>query len=162
MSTTLVQPKSSPRELSQRMFFLAGYSLTGAALMGSSIGLVIYQSRQFYFLHRFSRSDDMHPHHHHDYGYGHGRFGDRDNQTFDEQDQGLNSSIDPSAHGQYPHHRFHGGPGGHHRSPQSLFFSTWLPILVWFTSLLTSSFLIAARKWVPRAMSPRTGVLISQ
>ncbi|KAG9066233.1 hypothetical protein KI688_001454 [Linnemannia hyalina] len=159
MSATHVQPKSSPRELSKRMFFLAGYSLTGAALMGSSIGLVIYQSRQFYVLHRFSRSDEMHPHHHH------GRFHDFNNsQAFEGQDQGLNSNInhDPSTHGQYPHPRFHGGGHGHHRSLQSLFFSTWLPIMVWFTSLLTSSFLIAARKWVPRAMSARTGVLVSQ
>ncbi|KAF9154524.1 hypothetical protein BG015_000743 [Linnemannia schmuckeri] len=161
MSTIIVQPKSSPRELSRRMFFLAGYSLTGAALMGSSIGLVIYQSRQFYLLHRFSRSDEMHTHHHH---HRHGRFRDHfnNNETF-ELDLGLNSSSDndPSTHGQYLHSRFHGGHG-HHRSLQSLFFSTWLPILVWFSSLLTSSFLIAARKWVPRAMSARTGVLVSQ
>lgn len=34
--------------------------------------------------------------------------------------------------------------------------------MVWFSSLLTSSFLITARKWVPRAMSARTGVLVSQ
>ncbi|KAF9143490.1 hypothetical protein BGX30_000275 [Mortierella sp. GBA39] len=159
MSATHVQPKSSPRELSKRMFFLAGYSLTGAALMGSSIGLVIYQSRQFYVLHRFSRSDEMHPRHHH------GRFHDFNNhQTFEGQDQGLNSNNthDPSTHGQYPHPRFHGGGHGHHRSLQSLFFSTWLPVMVWFTSLLTSSFLIAARKWVPRTMSARTGVLVSQ
>ncbi|KAF8944849.1 hypothetical protein BGZ47_003650 [Haplosporangium gracile] len=158
MSTTFVQPKSSPRELSKRMFFLAGYSLTGAALMGSSIGLVIYQSRQFYFLHRFSRSDVMHPHHHH----GHFRDHFNNNETF-EQDLDLNSSSgnDSSTHGQYLHPRFHGGHS-HHRSIQSLFFSTWLPILIWFGSLLTSSFLIAARKWVPRAMSARTGVLVSQ
>ncbi|OAQ29782.1 hypothetical protein K457DRAFT_32111 [Linnemannia elongata AG-77] len=160
MSTTHVQPKSSPRELSKRMFFLAGYSLTGAALMGSSIGLVIYQSRQFYFLHRFSRSDEMHPHHHH------GRFHDfNNNQTFEGQNQGWNNNSngnDPSTHGHYPHPRFHGGGHGHHRSLQSLFFSTWLPILVWFFSLLTSSLLIATRKWLPRAMSARTGVLVSQ
>ncbi|KAF9118560.1 hypothetical protein BGW39_001054 [Mortierella sp. 14UC] len=154
-TTTSNKPKLSPRELSKRMFFLAGYSLTGAALMGSSIGLVIYQSRQFYFLHRFSRSDEMHPHHYHH----HGRFNNNNNDTFG-QDQGLSNSNDlsPFAHGQYPHHRFH----GHHRSLQSLFFSTWLPILVWFGSLLTSSFLIAARKWVPKGMSARTGVLVSQ
>ncbi|KAG0293109.1 hypothetical protein BGZ97_005416 [Linnemannia gamsii] len=130
--------------------------------MGSSIGLVIYQSRQFYFLHRFSRSDEMYPHYHRGHEHGHGRFGNRDNQTFDGQEQSLNNGYDPSAHGQYPHHRFHSGPGGHHRSLQTLFFSTWLPILVWFTSLLTSSYLIAARKWIPRALSPRTGILVSQ
>ncbi|KAF9546067.1 hypothetical protein EC957_010203 [Mortierella hygrophila] len=159
MSTTHVQPKSSPRELSKRMFFLASYSLTGAALMGSSIGLVIYQSRQFYILHRFSRSEEMHPRHHH------GRFHDfNNNQELEGHDQDMNSNInhDPSMHGQYPHPRFHGGGHGHHRSLQSLFFSTWLPIIVWLTSLLTSSFLIATRKWVPRAMSARTGVLVSQ
>ncbi|KAG0279844.1 hypothetical protein BGZ95_012143 [Linnemannia exigua] len=153
MSTpTSYKPKLSPRELSKRMFFLAGYSLTGAALMGSSIGLVIYQSRQFYFLHRFSRSDGMNPYPHH-----HDRF---NNETLG-QDQGL-SSTDPSpfAHGQYPRHRFHGGR--HHHRLQALFFSTWLPILVWFGSLLTSSALIAARKWVPKGMSARTGVLVSQ
>ncbi|KAF9909148.1 hypothetical protein EC991_009058 [Linnemannia zychae] len=157
-ATVSNKPRLSPKELSKRMFFLAGYSLTGAALMGSSIGLVIYQSRQFYFLHRFSRSDQMHPHHPH-----HGRFNHdfNSNDTFG-QDQDFTNSNDtsPFAHGQYPHHRFH---GGHHRhSFQSLFFSTWLPILVWFGSLITSSFLIAARKWVPNGISARTGVLVSQ
>ncbi|KAG0379773.1 hypothetical protein BGX24_011795 [Mortierella sp. AD032] len=160
-TTTSYKPRLSPRELSKRMFFLAGYSLTGAALMGSSIGLVIYQSRQFYFLHRYSRSDGMHPHHRHHHDRFNHDFNNSNNSEVLGQDQGLSDNdSSPFAHGQYPHHQFHGGRR-HHRL-QSFFFSTWLPIFVWFASLLTSSVLIAARKWVPKGMSARTGVLVSQ
>ncbi|KAF9108709.1 hypothetical protein BGX29_008241 [Mortierella sp. GBA35] len=165
-TTTLNEAKkTTSRELSKRLFFLAGYALTGAALMGSSVGLVIYQSRQFYFLHRFSRSDEIH---YHDHFHRHHQY-DGSNSNYG-QGQGLlskneeDSSSLPSSG--YPHPHYHGyshGHGhGHHHRIQSLFFSTWLPILVWFGSLLVSSFLIAAQKWVPKGMSARTGVLISQ
>ncbi|KAF9920070.1 hypothetical protein FBU30_010205 [Linnemannia zychae] len=158
MPTAPFQQRPSLRVVSKRMFFLAGYSLTSAALMGSSIGLLIYQSRQFYFLHRFSHTNQMFHHHHHDNHFKHG--GNQD--TSGQLDQKWDSSDDSSfVHDQHSRH-FHDNHGHQHKSLQSLFFSTWLPILIWFGSLLTSSVLIAFRKWVPRVISPRTGILVSQ
>ncbi|KAG0086339.1 hypothetical protein BGZ93_010222 [Podila epicladia] len=130
------------KRLAQSLFVLTAYSLTGAALMGSSIGLVVYQSRQFFFLNRLSRHDlTSHP----------------------PSDPLFNTSVpDPGAHLHHNHHGHEHGHGHrHHRRIKYLIFSTWLPVLVWVLTLITTIVLVTRRKWVPKIMSAKSGILMS-
>ncbi|KAI7829828.1 hypothetical protein BC939DRAFT_440761 [Gamsiella multidivaricata] len=106
---------------SKQLFHLTAYSVTGAALMGSSIGLVVYQRRQLSI---------------------------------------LNSTAGPIA----------SSPSS--PSPvttttllQQLYtfvLSTWLPFLIWWLALMTTSIFIRSRKVVPSVLSARTAILTSQ
>ncbi|KAG0314253.1 hypothetical protein BGZ99_008270 [Dissophora globulifera] len=152
--TDQLAPTPYKKLISQSLFFLAAYSLTGAAMMGSSIGLVVYQSRQFFFL---NRSSLHHYSYSHRYGLGEGAYQD---------DSGL---IHPAKYDQLhaQHHHEH-----HHTSHliRSFVFSSWLPVLVWFVSLVLSTILFRIRKTsrlrgvaiFPEIVSARTGVLLSQ
>lgn len=113
--------------------------------MGSSIGLVVYQSRQFFFLNRLSRHDLT----------SHSPSNPLFNTTF----------PDPGAHLHHNHHgqgHGHGHGHGHRRRIKYLIFSTWLPVLVWILSLIATIVLITRRKWVPKIMSAKSGILMSQ
>ncbi|KAF9020150.1 hypothetical protein BGZ52_002798 [Haplosporangium bisporale] len=113
--------------------------------MGSSIGLVVYQSRQFFFLNRLSRHDlASHP----------------------PSDPLFNTTFpNPGAHLHHNHHGHGHGYGHghrHHRRIKYLIFSTWLPVLVWVLSLISTIVLVTRRKWVPKIMSAKSGILMSQ
>ncbi|KAG0034199.1 hypothetical protein BGZ82_005842 [Podila clonocystis] len=134
---------SPSKNLARSLFLLTAYSLTGAALMGSSIGLVVYQSRQFFFLNRLSRHDLT---------------------SHLPSDPLFNTTFpDPGAHLHHNHHGHgHGHGHRHHRRLKYLMFSTWLPVLVWVLSLISAIVLITRRKWVPKIMSAKSGILMSQ
>ncbi|KAG0353280.1 hypothetical protein BGZ54_002304, partial [Gamsiella multidivaricata] len=140
---------TTSKELSRKLFFLAAYSLTGAALMGSSIGLVVYQSGQFFFLNRPSHLELFHP-----------RFppsAPADPSPYHPFPHTAHGAVPPPPHPHHHHDHHH-----HHRHPLKSIFSTWLPVAAWLASLLISSTLITSRKWVPRILSARAGILISQ
>ncbi|KAG0303219.1 hypothetical protein BGZ98_006885 [Dissophora globulifera] len=153
--TDQLVPTPYKKLISQSLFFLAAYSLTGAAIMGSSIGLVVYQSRQFFFLNRSSLHHYSYSHH---YGLSEGAYQD---------DSGL---IHPAEYAQL-HAQYH-QHGHHHTSHliRSFVFSSWLPVLVWFVSLVLSTILFRIRNTsrlrgvavIPEIVSARTGVLLSQ
>ncbi|KAG0239196.1 hypothetical protein BGX31_002971 [Mortierella sp. GBA43] len=42
--------RTEKEHMNRRLFYLSAYSLTGAALMGSSIGLIVFQSLQSYYI----------------------------------------------------------------------------------------------------------------
>ncbi|CAO3569965.1 unnamed protein product [Mortierella alpina] len=137
-TTSTHERRSDSKWLSRKLFFLAVYSLTGAALMGSSVGLVVYQNRQFFLLERVSR-----------YGLS----------------QSLTPHTRHRQHDSHPPASSHPGippPHRHHPAFGPLFFSSLLPICVWIISLLACSVLITSRKWVPKLFSPRAGILMSQ
>ncbi|KAG0030040.1 hypothetical protein BGZ81_003142 [Podila clonocystis] len=109
--------------------------------MGSSIGLVVYQSRQFFFLSRLSRHDLT---------------------SHSPSDPLFNTTFpDPGVRLHHNHHG-HGHGHGHHRRLKYLIFSTWLPVLVWVLSLISTIVLVTRRKWVPKIMSAKSGILMSQ
>ncbi|KAF9351126.1 hypothetical protein BGX26_010796 [Mortierella sp. AD094] len=152
------------RKLLRSKFILTAYSLTGAALMGSSIGLVAYQSRQFFFLSRVSRHNLVHPPYHpgqfHPRPHGYGDYGF--NHTYGDQPPPppYHQPPPPPYHQHDQHHQHH-----HHyfRHPLwSFFLSTCLPVLVWIGTLFLCAMLINSRKWVPKVISARTGNLLSQ
>lgn len=99
--------------------------------MGSSVGLVVYQSRQFNTLSRLELSSRQHT-----------------------QPSELSSTFS-GASLSYPSLP---APSG-----TSLFTAivSWLPYLVWILSLFATS-LFVRRTWIPKQISPRTGILASQ
>ena len=141
MTNMIPQPPS--KKLARSFFVLTAYSLTGAALMGSSIGLVVYQSRQFFFLNRLSRHDLT---------------------SLPPSDPLFNTTFpNPGARLHHNHHGHgHGHDYRHHRRIKYLIFSTWLPVLVWVLTLISTIVLVARRKWVPKIMSAKSGILMSQ
>ncbi|KAG0001510.1 hypothetical protein BGZ65_003426 [Modicella reniformis] len=147
MSTTFQEQRqqqhgSKSKKLSRSLFILATYSLTGAAMMGSSVGLVVYQTRQFFFLNRITRLDLLYPEDHHSLSLS------PDITSIDRFDS--SSHPLPSHKHFYPH------------SLRSVLLSVWLPVFIWLGVLFLSSILISRRKWVPTVISARSGILISQ
>ncbi|KAG0324264.1 hypothetical protein BG000_002274 [Podila horticola] len=118
-------------QISKALFYFTSYSFTGAAIMGSSVGLVVYQSRQFKNLNRadhFSRQYTQ---------------------------PSYPSSTFPEASPSYP------SPPAVTGTPFFTSFVSWLPYLVWILSLFATSFFVR-RTWIPKQISPRTGILASQ
>ncbi|KAF9331281.1 hypothetical protein BG006_005856 [Podila minutissima] len=118
-------------QISTALLYFTSYSFTGAAIMGSSVGLVVYQSRQFNTLSRLELSSRQHT-----------------------QPSELSSTFS-GASLSYPSLP---APSG-----TSLFTAivSWLPYLVWILSLFATS-LFVRRTWIPKQISPRTGILASQ
>ncbi|KAG0066434.1 hypothetical protein BGZ92_005338 [Podila epicladia] len=119
-------------QISTALLYFTSYSFTGAAIMGSSVGLVVFQSRQFNTLSRLDHSSRQHT-----------------------EPSELSST-------------FSGASSLSHPSPSaltgtSLFTAivSWLPYLVWILSLFATS-LFVRRTWIPKQISPRTGILASQ
>ncbi|KFH73720.1 hypothetical protein MVEG_00934 [Podila verticillata NRRL 6337] len=128
LSNTMATRDSS--QISTLLFHLTSYSFTGAAIMGSSVGLVVYQSRHFNTL---------------------GRLQDLSSR---EHTQPSDLSTPSEASPLYPS-----------SVTGTLLFSSfvsWLPYLVWIMPLFTTSFFIRQRTWIPKQISPRTGMLASQ
>ncbi|KAG0019842.1 hypothetical protein BGZ81_009560 [Podila clonocystis] len=117
-------------EISTALFYFTSYSFTGAAIMGSSVGLVVYQSRQFSTL---SRLD--HP--------------SRQHTQLSELSSTFSGTSLP-----YPSTAITG-------TPLFTAFASWLPYFVWILSLFATS-LFVRRTWIPKQISPRTGILASQ
>ncbi|KAF9390326.1 hypothetical protein CPB97_009544 [Podila verticillata] len=99
--------------------------------MGSSVGLVVYQSRQFNTLRRLQ---DLSSREH-------------------TQPSDLSFILSEAS---LPY------PSSVTGTPLFPSFVSWLPYLVWILSLFTTSFFIRQRTWVPKRISPRTGMLASQ
>ncbi|KAG0043578.1 hypothetical protein BGZ83_011263 [Gryganskiella cystojenkinii] len=151
-----VEPcKKRQQKLSRRLFFLTAYSLSSAALMGSAVGLVVYQCRQLLFLYRSSQMQFIQPHFdstspstelpshfatvNHDGTIG---------EIYDAHYQGH--------HGRNGHH----GHGRHHL--RSVLISTWLPVLIWLSAMLTTSIWMTSRRWFSKYLSAKRGIQLSQ
>ncbi|KAG0039730.1 hypothetical protein BGZ82_006882 [Podila clonocystis] len=117
-------------QISTALFYFTSYSFTGAAIMGSSVGLVVYQSRQFSTLSRLDYPSRQHT-----------------------QPSELSFTFS-GASLPYPSPATTG-------TPLFTTFVSWLPYLVWILSLFASS-LFVRRTWIPKQISPRTGILASQ
>ncbi|KAF9098768.1 hypothetical protein BGX27_000744 [Mortierella sp. AM989] len=124
--------------LSKRLFYLTAYSFTGAALMGSSIGLVVYQSQQIFFLNNLGSSLNTGVFDHSEYTSA-AKF-----RSTSEATETKEITADTLQ-------RF-----------VSFLLSIWLPLSIWLVALLSTSLFARFRTIVPRTVTPRTAILTSQ
>ncbi|KAF9174571.1 hypothetical protein BGX21_000591 [Mortierella sp. AD011] len=132
--------KQEDHVFSRRLFYLTAYSLTGAALMGSSIGLVVYQSQQIFFLNNLSSS-----------------------LNHEGQYIIVTPAIDiaPTTKGEGESKEMRITVETFQRFA-SFLFSIWLPLSIWLVSLLATSLFARLRTVVPRSITPRAAILTSQ
>ncbi|GJJ77967.1 hypothetical protein EMPS_10326 [Entomortierella parvispora] len=150
-----VQPAKHQQKLSRKLFFLTAFSLSSAALMGSAVGLVVYQSRQLYILNRASQFQFMRtPFDHSSQQSPYRPY--YENQGSNHTGGAMDSTATHSGHHR---HHFHGHHGHHWKF---LIISTWLPVLVWLSTMLASSVWMASRRWFSRYISAKRGIQVSQ
>ncbi|KAF9581936.1 hypothetical protein BGW38_000868 [Lunasporangiospora selenospora] len=183
MATHAKPDQAKSRTVSRKLFFLVAYSLTTAALMGSSIGLVDYQAHQFLVLRRLLRRSCFVSANVVATAAAETATAGTTANTALLQTEGCMGHGHHFGHNRHdPSHEHH-----HHGRLKVLFLTTGVPVLVWVASLLVTAYVLprgnpsslstkarstsgprfGARQLrrvqrLVRTLSPRTGILISQ
>ncbi|OAQ26666.1 hypothetical protein K457DRAFT_140134 [Linnemannia elongata AG-77] len=114
--------------LTRQRFRQTAYSLLSATLMGSSLGLVIYQQRIISLLYNDTTTTNV--------------------PLYPASIETSTATAPTSTTTTFE--RF------------SVFLlSCWFPVAVWFVALMSTSFLVGLKNFVPRCFTPRTGILVS-
>lgn len=114
--------------LTRQRFRQTAYALLSATLMGSSLGLVIYQQRIISLLYNDTTTINV--------------------PLYPASIETSTATAPTSTTTTFE--RF------------SVFLlSCWFPVTVWFVALMSTSFLVGLKNFVPRCFSPRTGILVS-
>ncbi|KAF9140726.1 hypothetical protein BG015_001541, partial [Linnemannia schmuckeri] len=129
--------KSSPdlTTLTRQRFHQTAYSLLSATLMGSSLGLVIYQRRTISLLHNNGTTTFT------------------NSPLYPASVESLTATATITATAPTT-------PTTFERFGVFLL-SCWFPVAVWFVTLMSTSYLVGLKGFIPRCFSPRTGILAS-